>query len=59
MNEEDAGNRLRALVKAVSDDLWVAAATFEVYTRPLSTHSFIEKVNEQEIYPAFNVISSV
>ena len=24
MSEEDAGNRLRALVKAVSDDLWIA-----------------------------------
>ena len=28
--EEDAGNRLRVLVKAVLlDDLWIAAATFD------------------------------
>ena len=57
MNEEDAGNRLRALVKAVSDDLWMAAATFEVYAATAFDASLIEKVNEQEIYPAFNVIS--
>ena len=31
MGEEDAGSRLRVLVKAVSDDLWIAIATFEVY----------------------------
>ena len=31
MSEEDAGNRLQVLVKAVSDDLWIAVATFEVY----------------------------
>jgi len=57
MNEEDAGNRLRALVKAVSDDLWMAAATFEVYAATAVDASLIEKVNEQEIYPAFNVVS--
>jgi hypothetical protein len=57
MNEEDAGNRLRALVKAVSDDLWMAAATFEVYAATAFDASLIEKVNEQEIYPAFNVVS--
>jgi hypothetical protein len=57
MNEEDAGNRLRALVKAVSDDLWMAAATFEVYAPTASAASLIEKVNEQQIYPAFNVVS--
>ena len=52
MNEEDAGNRLRALVKAVSDDLWMVAATFEVYAPTAFDASLIEKVNEQEIYPA-------
>ena len=57
MNEEDAGNRLRALVKAVSDDLWMAAATFEVYAATAFDASLIEKVHEQEIYLAFNVVS--
>ena len=57
MNEEDAGNRLRALVKAVSDDLCMAAATFEVCAPTAFDASLIEKVNEQEIYPAFNVVS--
>jgi hypothetical protein len=57
MSEEDAGNRLRTLVKAVSDDLWIAAATFEVYVPTVFDAPLIEKVNEQEVYPAFNVIS--
>jgi hypothetical protein len=57
MSEEDAGNRLRALVKAVADDLWIAAATFEVYAPTAFDASLIEKVNEREVYPAFNVVS--
>ena len=57
MSEEDDGNRLRALVKAVSDDLWIAIATFEVYAPTAFDASLIEKVNEREVYPAFNVIS--
>ena len=57
MSEEDAGNRLRVLVKAVSDDLWIAAATFEVYAPTAFDASLIEKVNEREVHPAFNVVS--
>ena len=57
MSEEDAENRLRALVKAVADDLWIAAATFEVYAPTAFDASLIEKVNEREVYPAFNVVS--
>jgi AbiU2 len=57
MSEEDARNRLRALVKAVADDLWIAAATFEVYAPTAFDASLIEKVNEREVYPAFNVVS--
>ena len=57
MSEEDTGNRLRTLVKAVSDDLWIAAATFEVYVPTGFDAPLIEKVNELGVYPAFNVIS--
>ena len=57
MSEEDAGNRLRVLVKAVSDDLWIAVATFEVYAPSAFDAALIDKVNEREVYPAFNVIS--
>ena len=57
MSEEDAGNRLRTLVKAASDDLWIAIATFEVYAPSAFDAALIEKVNEREVYPAFNVIS--
>ncbi len=57
MSEEDAGNRLRALVKAVADDLWIAAATFEVYAPTAFDASLIEKIHEREVYPAFNVVS--
>jgi hypothetical protein len=57
MSEEDVGNRLRALVKAVSDDLWIAVANYEVYALTVFDASLIEKVNEREVYPAFNVVS--
>ena len=57
MSEKDAGNRLRVLVKAVSDDLWIAIATFEVYAPSAFDAALIDKVNEREVYPAFNVIS--
>src|ERR1700722_3013293 len=57
MGENDAGNRLRALVKAVSDDLWIAVATFEVYAPSAFDAALIDKVNEREVYPAFNVVS--
>jgi hypothetical protein len=57
MSEEDAENRLRGLVKAVSDDLWIAVATFEVYAPSAFDAALIDKVNEREVYPAFNVIS--
>ncbi len=57
MSEEDAGNRLRVLVKAVSDDLWIAIATFEVYAPSAFDAALIDKVNERDVYPAFNVIS--
>jgi AbiU2 len=57
MSEEEAGNRLRALVKAVSDDLWIAAATFEVYAPTGFDTLLIQKANERGVYPAFNVIS--
>jgi hypothetical protein len=57
MSEEDAGNRLQVLVKAVSDDLWIAVATFEVYAPSAFDAALIDKVNEGQIYPAFNVIS--
>lgn len=58
MSEEDDGSRLQALVKAVSDDLWVAAATFEVYGPTAFDASLIEKVNEREVYPAFAALRS-
>jgi hypothetical protein len=57
MGEDDAGNRLRTLVKAVSDDLWIAIATFEVYAPSAFDAALIDKVNEREVYPAFNVVS--
>ena len=57
MSEDDAGNGLRTLVKAVSDDLWIAVATFEVYAPTAFDAALIDKVNEREVYPAFNVIS--
>ena len=46
MSEEDAGNRLQVLVKAVSDDLWIAVATFEVYAPSAFDAALIDKVNE-------------
>jgi hypothetical protein len=57
MGEDDAGNRLRTLVKAVSDDLWIAFATFEVYAPSAFDAALIDKVNEREVYPAVNVVS--
>jgi hypothetical protein len=54
---EFAGNRLRVLVKAVSDDLWIAVATFEVYAPSAFDAALIDKVNQGQVYPAFNVIS--
>jgi hypothetical protein len=57
MSEEHAGNRLRTLVKAVSDDLWIAIATFEVYAPSAFDAALIDKVNKGQVYPAFNVIS--
>jgi hypothetical protein len=57
MSDEDVGNRLRAIVKAVSDDLWIAIANYEVYALTAFDASLIEKVNEREIYHAFNVVS--
>jgi hypothetical protein len=57
MSEEDDGNRLRSLVKAVSDDLWIAIANYEVYAPTAFDASLFGKVNEREVYPAFNVVS--
>jgi hypothetical protein len=57
MSEEDAGDRLLTLVKAVSDDLWIAAATFEVYAPTAFDAALIDEVDEQEVYHAFHVIS--
>jgi hypothetical protein len=47
MSDEEAGNRLRALVKALSDDLWIAAATFEVYAPTGFDKLLIQKANER------------
>jgi AbiU2 len=58
MSEEDVGNRLRTLVKAVSDDLWIAIANYEVYALTAFDASLIQKVNEREVYTAFNVVSA-
>jgi hypothetical protein len=57
MSGEDAGNRLRALVKAVCDDLWIAASTFEVYAPTGFDPLLIQRANDLKVHPAFNVIS--
>jgi hypothetical protein len=56
MSEEDARNRLRALVKAVSDDLWIAIATFEVYAPTGFDAALVQRVNGMKVHPAFNVV---
>jgi len=57
MSDQEVRVRLRTLVKAVSDDLWIATATFEVYAPTGFDTLLIQKANERGVYPAFNVIS--
>jgi L-aminopeptidase/D-esterase-like protein len=57
MDEADDSKRLRALVEAVSDDLWIAIANYEVYAPTGLDRAVIERVDGTDIEPAFNVVS--
>jgi hypothetical protein len=57
MDEADDRKRLRALVEAVSDDLWIAIANYEVYAPTGFDRALIQRVNGTKIEPAFNVVS--
>jgi AbiU2 len=57
MDEADDGKRLRALVEAVSDDLWIAIANYEVYAPTAFDAALIQCVKGTKIEPGFNVVS--
>jgi hypothetical protein len=57
MDEAEDRERLRALVEAVSDDLWIAIANYEVYAPTGFDRALIQRVNGTNMEPAFNVVS--